>query len=164
MKNIYKTLVLFLALAVILTFNPLVSYAKWKDQSGDLPGMADDGTITALSAVAVVGVGVLVYVLIKKNKQKKAMSYNFKNNIPAISWGNHLNVNSISSRTALANQKAENQSINSLFMASGSTFMKQVENANKTIPINIMISPLSAGNSFAMKNTNGVKVGVRIRF
>ena len=164
MKNVYKTLALFLAFAVILTCNPLESYAKWKDQSGDLPGMADQGTITALAAVAAVGVGVLVYMLVKNNKQKKAMSNTYGTNIPLLSWEKQLNGNANTYGNILNTKKDETQPSTSLFMASGSTFMQQVENANKTIPLNVMISPLNTGNNFALKNTNGVQVGVRIRF
>jgi len=164
MKNVYKTLALFLSFAIMLTFNPLRSNAKWKDQSGDLPGMADEGTITALAAVAAVGVGVLVYVLVKNNKRKKAMSHTYGTTIPLLSLEKQLNGHENTNNTTLTEQRSENQPSNSLFMANGSTFMQQVENANKTIPINVIISPMSKGNSFAMKNTNGVQVGVRIRF
>ena len=51
------------------------SQAKWKDESGDLPGMGDDGgTTTALIAGGVVITGLIVYLIIRKRKQKKSSS------------------------------------------------------------------------------------------
>lgn len=164
MKTFKKSIAMAVIFALLFSLCPMQSTAKWDDQSDELPGMVDDGTIIALGAVAAVGIGVLVYVLIKKSKQKKAISSDYKINMPAISWDNQLNTIANTAGSVIATQSNETRSSSSLLATPKNTFMQQVENANKTIPVNVMISPLNTGNNFAMKNTNGVQVGVRIRF
>ena len=156
MKVLNKSIAMVLVFAMLFALCPVQSSAKWDDQSGNLPGMADDGTIIALGAAAAVGIGVLVYVLIKKNKQKKAMSYNFKNNMPALSWENQFN------NPGNTLQSAQ-QTTSSVFAAPKTSMTQQIENAKNTIPVDLVIKPLSS-NNFALNQTNGVQVGVRIRF
>lgn len=156
MKTFNKSIALILILSFALMFNPLKSNASWSHGSTDLPGTVDDGTIIALGAVAAVGVGVLVYVLIKKSKQKKAMSNNFNSNRPAMSWENQFN----NPNNVL--QSAQ-QTKSSVFVAPKTTTIQQMENAKTTIPVDLVVKPLSS-NNFAFNQTNGVQVGVRIRF
>lgn len=162
MKNFNKTIALFLVFALALTFNPLQSTAKYKDKSGDLPGTVSDGTIYALAGVAVVGIGALVYVLIKKNKQKKttATIIEYRNNNQPVLWENQLNGTPAIDKT---NADYPSNPANAITIP-GSTFMQQVENAAKTMPLDLIVSPMNTGNNFVTHNTNGVQVGVRIRF
>lgn len=164
MKTFNKSIVVGLIFAMLFSFCPIHSSAKWDDQSDNLPGTVSDGTIIALGAVAAVGVGVLVYVLIKKSKQKKAMSSNYRMNTPAISWSDQLNGRTNTGSSVLTTQNNVTSASSSLLATPKNDFMQQVENANKTIPVNVIISPLNTGYNFAMGNTNGVQVGVRIRF
>lgn len=162
MKNLNKTIALFLVFAMALTFCPFQSSAKYKDQSGDLPGTVSDGTIYALAGVAAVGIGVLVYVLIKKNKQKNtsATIIEYRKNNQSVMWENQLNVASTGDKTNLV--FSSNQA--SAITIPGNTFMQQLENAAKTMPVDLLVSPINTGNNYSANNVNGVQVGVRIRF
>ncbi len=162
MKKLNKTIAVFLIFAMALTFNPLKSHAKYKDQSGNLPGTVSDGTIYALAGVAVVGVGVLVYVLINKNKQKKtaATIIEYRNNKQQVLWENQM------SNVATGDKTTSDlfTSKTTLLTIPESTFMQQVENAAKTMPIDLVVSPMNKGCNFATNQSNGVQIGVRIRF
>lgn len=164
MKTYIKSIALILIFTIALILNPLISSAKWSHESTNLPGTVSDGTVIALGAVATVGVGVLVYVLIKKSKQKKELSNIYKINMPTISWDNQLNAMANTKDSVFTTQYTETTSSSSLLATPKNNFMQQVENVNRTIPVNVMISPLNTGINFAMKNINGVQVGVRIRF
>jgi ABC-type uncharacterized transport system ATPase subunit len=164
MKIRTKTIALFLILAMGLTNNPLQSNAKYKDQSGNLPGTVSDGTIYALAGVAVVGVGALIYVLIKKKQNKTASVIEYRNNMQAVSWEKQLTKTSGIENSVSTIQSNETNGSSTISVIPDNTFMQQIENASKTIPVNLIISPLSTGNNFALSNSNGVQVGVRIRF
>ncbi len=81
-------------------------------------------------------------------------------------WENQLRrtttPNSENSVSTMQNSKTEGNS--SLTVIPENSFVQQVENASKTLPVNLVISPLSTGNNFALINSNGVQLGVRIRF
>ena len=163
MKNFNKTLALFLALVMVFTLNPIKSNAKWKDGSGDLPGMTDDNTIVALGAVAAVGIGVLVYVLIKKKKRAQAVStMEYRNNMKAVLWENQTYAKVVGEEnTALGMQSNETSSFSILPQ---NTLTQQIENARNTIPVDLVVTPLNNNPNFAMNHSNGIQVGVRIRF
>jgi hypothetical protein len=162
MKKRNKTIALFLILAMGLTCNPLQSNAKYDDQSGNLPGTVSDGTIYALAGVAAVGIGVLVYVLIKKNIQKKntAAIIKYRNNKQYVLWENQMNSIAIEENTT-ANLYSNKTT---QLIVPENTFMQEVENAAKTMPIDWVVSPMNTGYNFATNNTNGLQIGVRIRF
>ena len=162
MKKINKTIALFLVFGMFLTINPLQSSAKWKDNSDELPGTVSDGTIYTLAGVAVVLIGVAVYVRIIRNKQKKtsATIIEYRNNKQSVLWENQINVASAGEKT----EEAFSSTQTSVITIPGNTFMQQVENAAKTMPIDLVVLPISTGNNFATNNIKGVQVGVRIRF
>ncbi len=164
MKNFYKTIALFLALVMVFTLNPITSNAKWKDGSGDLPGMTGDSTIIALGAVAAVGVGVLVYLLIKKSNQDKATGTleNYKT-MEIILWENQfIKLSNEQESKDSISQNNESEILPDLCLMPKNTLSSKIENAKNTIPVDIVVSPLS--NQFAMGQANGFQVGMRIRF
>lgn len=165
MKKLNKTIAVFLMFAFMLTFNPLQSNAKWDDKSDELPGTVSDGTIYALAGAAVVGVGALIYVLVKKKKQNKTTSstIEYKNNMHALSWENQLKKATNDNENAVSILQ-NNKTANTTTITPKNTLMQEVENASKTIPVNLIISPLSTSNNFAMNQSNGLQIGVRIRF
>ena len=72
-----KTKFLSVLLTVIFLFSLSTdyAYAKYKDKSGDLPGMADDSEITTLLVVGgVLITGMVVYLLVRKSKRNKSAS------------------------------------------------------------------------------------------
>ncbi len=162
MKKTNKFIAQILIIAMTFTIIPAKSEAKYKDKSDELPGMTDDSTIIALGAVAAVGVGVLVYFLIKKKKQNKAMSViEYRKNIQPFSWENQLSptINGEENSFALI-QKNETSSFP---IQPKNNLMQQIENAKNTVPVDLIITPLSNNNNFNL-NSNGVQVGLRIRF
>jgi hypothetical protein len=166
MKKFNKTIAVFLAFAMVLTLNPLNVNAKYKDKSGDLPGMTSDGTIIALAAVAAVGVGVLVYMLVKKSGQDKATgAMETYKTMEIISWENRI-LNLAKEHQSAVSTPQSNKTANlpAFSMMPQNTLAQQMENAKNTIPVDLVVAPLSNQTHFALGKTNGVQVGVRIRF
>lgn len=165
MKKLNKTIAVFLTFAFALTFNPAQSRAEWDDKSDELPGMSNDGAVYVLAGVAVVGVGALIYVLVKKNKKKKATAemIEYKINMQAVSWENQINQTNIGFNHSVSNLQ-NHQTNNNTKISTGNSLLQEVENASKTIPVNLIISPLSTTNNFSLNQSNGIQVGVRIRF
>lgn len=156
MKAFNKSISLFLVISLLLTINPLKSSAKWHDESGNLPGTVSDGTILALAGVAVVGIGVLTYVLIKKHK----------NNKTANSTIEYLNQKRASKyEDLLHNLGRENlSSKTSLSINTESTLMENIEHTAKTMPVDVIVTPLNSYNNLCLGATSGVRIGIRVRF
>ena len=156
MKN-NRFLSIFLALVFLFSITTKQTQAKWDDKSDELPGMASNGEIIALAAVAAVGVGVLVYVLVKKNKNKvETTSVNYLNNTQVNSWG---------SEAYKLTSPLENKTTSSnLLINSNSSLLQKMETAGQTIPVDMVISPIGNSSNLALGNTNGIQVGIRIRF
>jgi len=160
MKKLNKTIALFLIFAFALTINPLQSNAKYKDQSGNLPGTVSDGTIYALAGVAVVGIGALDYVLIKKKKSGKSAS-------SSVNYMNNIQIDSAGKTFITLGSEDENISTTpktNLFFNKETSLMQKMETASRTIPVDIMVAPLATNNNFAFENTSGIQVGIRVRF
>lgn len=160
MKKHNKTIALFLVLAIVLTLNPLQSNAKYKDQSGNLPGMVSDREMITIAAVGAVGLGVLVYVLTKKKNSNKSASssVNYMNNIQADLTGKaSINLGS-------EDENIPTTSKTNLFFNKETSLMQKMETASRTIPVDIMVAPLATTNNFAFDNTSGIQVGIRVRF
>lgn len=153
MKKPKKTIVFFLILAMALTLNPMQSSAKYKDRSDELPGMVSDRTVFTVAGVAAVGVGVLVFVFFNKNKQKKTSStiIQYRNNNQQVLWQNQLSSTTTNEKTTV-------------LTIPENTFMQQVENASKTMPVDLVVSPMNTSYNFAKNQSNEVQIGVRIRF
>lgn len=165
MNNFNKTLAVFLALVLVFIINPIESNAKWDDRSDELPGMTSDGTMIALAAVAAVGVGVLVYVLVKKNKQDKSTgAIDNHKTMETILWENQFVKLAKEHESPISTSPGNKTSSSPAFsVLPKNTPAQQIENAKKTIPVDLVVAPL-ANTHFAMGQTSGVKVGVRIRF
>lgn len=166
MKKFNKTLAVFLVMVMVFTIIPLKSNAKWHGRSDELPGMTSDGTIIALGAVAAVGIGVLVYVLVKKNKQDKATgAMESYKTMEIIMWENQIiKLAKEKESAAVTSQSNATGSLPAFNVMPQNTLSQQMENAKNTIPVNLVLTPLSYNTNFAMGQTNGVQVGVRIRF
>ncbi|MGM0408400.1 MAG: hypothetical protein ACQERU_10470 [Bacteroidota bacterium] len=165
MKN-NRFLSVFLAVVFLFSITAKQTHAKWDDKSDELPGMASDGEMIALAAVAAVGVGVLVYVLIKKSKQDKTTGAleNHKT-METIMWENQIMAFAKEHQSDVSTpQSNEIGSIPAFSLLPKNTLTQQVENAKNTIPVDLIVSPLSNQTHFAMGQTNGVQVGMRIRF
>ncbi|MGM0621329.1 MAG: hypothetical protein ACQETJ_09820 [Bacteroidota bacterium] len=165
MKN-NRFLSVFLAVVFLFAITAKQTQAKWVDKSNELPGMASDGEMIALAAVAAVGVGVLVYLLVKKNKQDKATGAleNHKT-METIMWENKISALAKEYGSAVSiPQGNKTGSIPAFSVLPKNTLTQQVENAKNTIPVDLIVSPLSNQTHFAMGQTNGVQVGMRIRF
>jgi hypothetical protein len=162
MKKTNNTIALFLILAMALTFNPMQSSAKYKDKSDELPGMVSDEKIYTLAGIAAVGVGVPVFVIINKNKQKKtsATIIQYRNNNQPVLWENQMGNVTTGDKTT----SDLSASKTTLLTIPECTFMQQVENAAKTMPIDLVVSPMNTGCNFATNQSNGVQIGIRIRF
>ncbi len=164
MKKLNKTIALFLIFGMALTFNPLQSKAKYKDQSGNLPGTVSDGTVYALAGVAVVGLGVLAYVLIKNSRQNKATGVmEYHKTMETILWENQVvKLAKEQERAVSTPQSTETGRLRPFSVMPQNTLPQQMENAKNTIPADLVFSPLN--NQFALGQANGFQVGVRIRF
>ena len=165
MKKLNKTIALFLIFAMALTINPLKSNASWGHESTNLPGTVSDGTIYALAGVAVVGLGVLAYVLIKKSKQNKAIgTMEYHKTMETLQWENQIK-KMLESRenVVTTSESSETCAPSASSFLPENTLMQQVENAQRTIPVDLVVAPLSHTN-FTMGKMNGVQLGVRIRF
>jgi len=125
-----------IALTIIFLFAISLTntHAKWKDESGDLPGMGDDGgTTTALIAGGVVITGLIVYLIIRKNKQKKSSSSLRKN------YGNgSILLTEINNSNSFYDnlQKASEQTSIQLFTSNNSFNTSQCSN-NQTVSIGL---------------------------
>lgn len=164
MKKFNKIIALAMAVLILLTFHPYESAAEWRDMDRNLPGYADegpsDGAIIAAVTLSVLAVGGIIYVLVKKNKSKKTSFNNADNG-----------VNYCSSIYKTTKDKAMGSTgFNTTVTAPASpsfekqtSLMEKLEHAAATVPVDLVVKPINSGNNMAF-NTNGVQVGIRIRF
>jgi len=168
MKTFQKSFALFLAFAIMLTISPIKSNAKWRDQSSNLPGFAtdEDKQLVVILGVAagVVVVGTLTYYFIHKHKMQKAITQTgeYINNLKASAWEKELNKpgekkGSITSTTELFN--TSNISLNP-----ESSLLQKIETSSRSLPVDLIFAPVSSSHNLALGNTNGVQIGLRIRF
>jgi hypothetical protein len=158
MKN-KRFLSVFLAVVFLFAVTTKQTQAKWDDKSNKLPGTVSDGTIYALAGVAAVGVGVLVYVLIKKKNQNQSVT----------SLVNYMTIQAGSMEKEFMNLRTEDENKSStprsnIFFNNETTFLQKMETASRIIPVDVMVTPLASANNIADGNTNGIQVGIRIRF
>ncbi len=131
-----KGSIISIALTIIFLFAISInnSQAKWKDESGDLPGMGNDGgTTTALIAGGVIITGLIVYLIIRKGNLKKSSS-SIKNN-----YGNVSDLFAEINKTETPYnqiQKASEQSHIQLFTSNNSFQNPQIYN-NQSICIGL---------------------------
>lgn len=164
MKNLKKSIAIFLAFAIALTLNPLKSSAKWRDMSSNLPGYSDGpstGELIIIIGGGAVIVGGLIYLIVKKKKQQPTSFIN-----PTKSANFHCSMNQSTSNiggvTNGDNDTAMNQ-VSPLFVRKPS-LMQKLEYTAAKVPVNLIVAPINTGNNLALGNTNGVQVGLRIRF
>ena len=135
MKNLQKSIALFLAFAIVLTLSPIESSAKWRDNSSNLPGLASDGQVTtALVVLGAVVVGGIVLLVVKHKSKTKS----------TVSTSQYMN------STLSFNPK--------------SSLLQKFEMTGRSLPINLILAPVSSSHDMALGKTNGVQVGLRIRF
>ena len=137
MKNFKKSIALFLAFAMVLTLSPIKSSAKWRDMDSNLPGYSNGpstGQIILIVGVGAVAVGALTYFLISKHKKQKAVTQTGKFNT--------LN----------------------LSLTPQNTILEKIETSGQTLPIDLILAPINNTNNLAFGKTNGLQVGIRIRF
>lgn len=153
MKNLKKSIALFLAFAMVLTLCPIKSNAKWRDQSRNLPGFATDkekrqATIIAISGGVII-VGAVAYYFIRKHKIQKTNSQT----------GSYLNNN-----MPFSYRKDSPSNISNLSFNTESSFLQKVETTSRSMPIDLIIAPVNSVHNLALGNTNGIQLGLRIRF
>ena len=163
MKKFNKIIALSMAVVILLTFHPFESSAKWREMDSNLPGFSEgpsDGVVIAAVGLGVLAVGGIIYVLVKKNKSNKASFVNPDNGV---------NFHSSLYKTTI-NKGMECIGFNTVGSATVSpSFEKQtsliekLEYAAATVPVDLIVKPINSGNNMAF-NTNGIQVGVRIRF
>ena len=138
MKNLKKSIALFLAFAIVLTLSPIKSSAKWRDQSSNLPGFASDKDKQQAVIIGVAGgvvvVGALTYYFIHKHKMQKAVTQTGKFNT--------LN----------------------LLLTHQNTLLEKIETSGQALPIDLILAPINNTNNLALGKTNGVQLVFRIRF
>jgi len=166
MKEFNKSISIFLILAIALTFSPVKSNAKFKDRSGELPGMGGGGNTLIIIGGAGLAVA-LVYAVIKHSKKSKTTS----------SVGeNFINLQNSISESVL---KISNQGIDSLRVITNkstlfntsnlslvpkSSLLQRIESTSHNMPVDLIFAPVNNLNNLASGTTNGVQVGLRIRF
>lgn len=157
----------FLILVFLFSVSTKQVHAKWGDRSDELPGASGGGDNTALAVAAGVSVGLLVYYLIKKNN-KKSVAVNmveYRSTKQSLLWENNLDTKNRNSTKASLATNYKGQKLNSsLVIDTQGNLLQQVEDASKTIPINLLVAPLNTKDRYAMKNINGIQVGLRIKF
>ena len=136
MKNLKKSIALFLAFAIVFTLIPTKSSAKWRDMDSNLPGSdgPTTGQIVLVAGAGVVALGALTYFLISKHKKQKAVAQ--------IGKFNTLN----------------------LSLTPQNTILEKIETSGQTLPIDLILAPMNNNNNLAFGKSNGLQVGFRIRF
>jgi hypothetical protein len=163
MKKFNRTIAFSMAVVILLTFHPFESSAEWRDMDRNLPGYSEgpsNGVVIAAVGLGVLAVGGIIYVLVKKNKSKKTSFVNPDNG-----------VNIYSSVYKITNNKSmENIGFNTAVTAPASpsferqtSLMEKLEYAATAVPVDLIVKPINSGNNMAF-NTNGVQVGIRVRF
>lgn len=149
---------------IMLTLNPLNANAEWRDRSGDLPGTVSDGTVAIVAGVGVVLIGGLIYVLVKAKKQQTS-SLSSENNY----LGLQTSVYDLELRKIINQAKVNPQEFFVSTSTQGESIVKstipkvQPINGTSKLPIDITVAPIH-GNSFAFGNSNGVQLGIMVRF
>lgn len=155
MKTTHKSISLVLVASILLTICPFQSKAAWRDKSGDLPGMASDGSVVAVAAAGVVVVGALVFLLIK-SKKKQAMTSLIQTDFPlpqTLFPGNPDEV--VISKTLM------NPSIAGFSTPMGT--QAKLEASSRSLPVELLVKPMNSGPDMAF-NSQSMQVGIRIRF
>ncbi len=161
MKKNLKPIAFFLVFSMILTSFPILSHAKWRDMDRNLPGYSDGPTTG--EKIIIIGGGVviaggLIYLLVKKKKTIPSSFINPENGPNRYMSATPTNV--------LKNQNfgmSFKTPATTLFIPNA-TFMQKLENSVATVPVNLIVAPMTSNSNLALGNTNGVQVGLQIRF
>lgn len=162
MKKDIKPTALILAFSILSTIFPIQSHAKWRDMSSNLPGYSSgpDPALALVVGGVVVAGGIYAIIKIKQHKKKideinrKAQSSLLHQT--SASTGPSF-VQSISSGDALSD--------NTEFSVSTKTDMvTEIRNAAQKLPVDFFVAPVSFSEKFDLTKTNGIQIGITIKF
>ncbi|TNF41342.1 MAG: hypothetical protein EP310_07450 [Bacteroidetes bacterium] len=149
-KTLQKSISLILVISVLMTTCPLQSNAKWRDRSDELPGTVSDEAMLGVTIAGAVLIGGLIFIVVKGKKKLRTSAYKMQGQ----------NFESGQVKSFVNSGHLQNHSLT--YTQHRNTFEK-LDAAARSVPVELVLKPVSSGNDMAF-NTNGMQVGIRIRF
>jgi len=156
MKKNLKTIALLLVFSLLLTSTPIPLQAKWRDMSSNLPGYSN-GPDPAL-ALVVGGIVVAggIYAIIKVRQHKKK--------IDAINKAAQSSVfNPTGSSFSDFSSQFFPEKLN-LSLCPETDIITDIQNTAQKLPIDVFFAPVSFSEKFDLTKTNGMQIGITIKF